>query len=346
MPSPEHPKSPADLVGWTPFQIVPQPDNIYVHWIQLGDLHFADPFFGQTVERRLQDPARQVVTTPITALAEVAGLAQSLPPGAFVFHCARAGSTLLANAFRVLPGNLVLAEPQPINQLMGAPHRHQPEGPWPAWLRDLLACLGQPRRPGERRSIVKFNSLATLDGARLTAVFPRVPALFLYRHPLEVMVSALESPPVWLKLQNDLEGAARRLSLPAEALASLSQEDFCGLALKKIFEAALAQDHWLFVNYRDLSPKTLPALTAQLGIADENPPVGALEAVFRQDAKSIDGEAFSADAARKQKQASPAVRAACEKHLEAAYQDLETRRLSLPNPHIKNPSHGPNPSSR
>ena len=148
MSSPEHPKSPADLVGWTPFQIVPQPDNIYVHWIQLGDLHFADPFFGQTVERRLQEPARQVVTTPITALAEVAGLAQSLPPGAFVFHCARAGSTLLANAFRVLPGNLVLAEPQPINQLMGAPHRHQPEGPWPAWLRDLLACLGQPRRPG------------------------------------------------------------------------------------------------------------------------------------------------------------------------------------------------------
>ena len=95
MSSPEQPKSPADLVGWTPFQIEPRPDNIYVHWIQLGDLNFADPFFGQTVERRLQDPARQVVTTPITALAEVAGLAQSLPPGAFVFHCARAGSTLL-----------------------------------------------------------------------------------------------------------------------------------------------------------------------------------------------------------------------------------------------------------
>ena len=346
MSSPEQSKSPADLVGWTPFQIVPQPDNIYVHWIQLGDLHFADPFFGQTVERRLQDPARQVVTTPITALAEVAGLAQSLPPGAFVFHCARAGSTLLANAFRTLPGNLVLGEPQPINQLMGAPHRHQPEGPWPAWLRDLLACLGQPRRPDERRSIVKFNSLATLDGTRLTAVFPRVPALFLYRHPLEIMVSALESPPVWLKLQNDPEGAARRLSLPAEALAGLSQEDFCGLALKQIFEAALAQNHWLFVNYPDLSPESLPALTAQLGIGDENPPAGALEAVFRQDAKSIDGEAFTADAARKQKQASPAIKAACEKYLEAAYRDLEARRLSLPKSITKTPSHGSNPSSR
>jgi len=317
----------ADLVGWTPFQIVPKPDDILVHWIDLHDSGFAEPFFAQTVEKRLTDPARQVITTPITALQEVAGLAESRPPGAFVFHCARAGSTLLANAFRALPGNIVLAEPPPFNQLMGAPHRYQAAGPWPGWLRDLLVCLSQPRRPGDRRSIVKFNSLTTLEGTRLAKVFPQVPCLFLYRHPLEVMVSALKAPPIWLKLQQDPDGAARRLALPPKSLRDIPPEDFAGLALKRIFETALDQTHWLFLNYEDLTAENLPAIAAALGLPLEAASEARLQAVFGRDAKSLDPAAFTADAAQKRAAAGPAVQAACAAHLAASFQALEARRL-------------------
>ena len=326
------PRSLADLVGWTPFQIEPRPDNILVHWIHLGEAAFAEPFFGQTIQNCMDDPAlgdlkQRVVTTPITALTEVAKLAEAVPPGAFLFHCARAGSTLLANAFRALPGTIVLAEPQPFNQLMGAPHRHQEDGPWPAWLKDLLACLGQPRQAGDRLSVVKFNSLTTLEGGRLTKVFPEVPALFLYRHPLEVMVSALESPPIWLKLRDDPEGAARRLGLPQETVQDVSPEDFCGLALKQLFEAALAQGNWHMLNYEDLTPETIPAIAEALAIPADGLAPGALQAVFQRDAKSLEGAAFTADAAQKRQEASPAVQAACRAHLEAAFAALEARRL-------------------
>ena len=252
-----------------------------------------------------------------------------MPPGAFVFHCARAGSTLLTNAFRALPGNIVLAEPQPFNQLMGAPHRELKDGPWPGWLRDLLACLGQPRRAEDRRSIVKFNSLTTLEGPRLTEVFPEVPALFLYRHPLEVMVSALESPPIWLKLRDDPEAAARRLGLPLEAVQDTASEDFCSLALKQLFEAALAQENWRFLNYEDLTPEKLPAIAEALDIPTAELSPDALQAAFQRDAKSLDGGAFTADAARKRDEASPALQAAYAEHLEEAYQALEARRLRL-----------------
>lgn len=327
MPPPARPQSLADLVGWTPFQIVPRPDNILVHWIDLQDRGFDEPFFSQTIEKHLTDPARQVVTTPIAALGELAGLVESRPPGAFIFHCARAGSTLLANAFRALPGNIVLAEPPPFNQLMGAPNRYDTDGPWPGWLRDLLICLSQPRRPDDRRSIVKFNSLTALEGERLARVFPQVPCIFLYRHPLEVMVSALEAPPVWLQIRQDPAGAARRLALPPEAIAEVSAEDFAGQALRRIFETALAQDHWLFLNYEDLTAANLPAIAAALGLPDAAASAAKLAGVFQQDAKSAGPAAFTADSAKKRAAAGPAVQAAFATHLADAYQALEARRL-------------------
>lgn len=330
-PPKEPPRSIADLVGWTPFQIVPQPDKILVNWIHLQGATFAEPFFGQTIEKRLKDPARQVITTPIAALNEVAGLVESRPPEAFIFHCARAGSTLLANACRALPGNIVLVEPPPINQVMTAPHRYQAGGPWSGWLRDLLTCLGQPLRPEDRRSVVKFNSLTALEGTRIAQVFPEVPCLFLYRHPLEVIVSALKAPPIWLKLQKDPANAALRLELPPGSLNDVTPEEFAGQALKRIFEAALAQEQWHFLNYEDLTAENLPTIAAALKLPlDPGTDSGtghAMQAVFQQDAKSVDPTTFRADTAQKRAAASPAVKEATAKHLEDAFQALESRRL-------------------
>ena len=332
MSPPEPPQRLADLVGWTPFQIVPQPDNILINWFHLQGATFDEPFFGQTIEKRLQDPARQVITTPISALAEVAGLVESRTPGAFIFHCARAGSTLLANAFRALPGNIVLAEPPPINQLMSAPHRYLAAGPWPDWLRDMMRCLSQPLRPDDRRSIVKFNSLSALEGALIAQVFPQVPCLFLYRHPLEVMVSALKAPPIWMKLRKDPENAAQCLALPSTALRDASPEEFAGQALKRIFETAAAEEHWHVLNYEDLTPENLPAIAALLDLPYGSEAEAALAAVFQQDAKSTDETTFAADAARKRAAASPAVQAACATYLEEAYRALERRRARFSRP--------------
>ena len=322
-------REPSDLVGWTPFQIAPKPGDASVYWIDLKQLHFAEPFFGETVEKRLQEPGREVATTPIGTLSEVAAIAPHLPMGAFVFHASRTGSTLLANAFKALPGNLVLGEPFPVIQMLTFLHRYEETSPWSSWMRGLMACLSQPRRESEARVIVKFTSHHTLDLTLIRRLYPQTPRVFLYRDPLEVMVSALANPPHWLKLYDQPARAARLFGKDPYTLGSLTREDYCAYALRRIFDAALAEEDLPFIDYRDLSPESVLQLAGRLGLPLEDESEAKLREVFSLDAKSAEPRPFEDDSARKQAEATPAMRSGYEKYLAPIAESLAARRLSL-----------------
>ena len=322
-------KAPGDLVGWTPFQIAPKPGDASVYWIDLKALHFAEPFFGSTVEKRLREPDREIVTTPIGSLADVAALAPTLPMGAFVFHTSRAGSTLLANAFKALPGNLVLGEPYPVIQLMTFLHRYESSTPWADWMRSLMSCLSQPRRESEERVIVKFTSHHTLDASLIKRLYPDTPRIFLHRNPLEVMVSALANPPHWLKLYAEPARAARLLGKDPYSLQKIPREEYCAYVLRRIYEAALAEDDLPFVDYADLSPKGVLTLAEILGLPTVGGSEAALEEVFAQDAKSIQPRRFEDDTERKQAEATPLIRENYERYLAPLMDTIAARRVSL-----------------
>jgi hypothetical protein len=62
------------------------------------------------------------------------------------------------------------------------------------WLRAMLSTLGQPRRGSEEHLFIKFEAWHVLMLPIIRKAFPEVPWIFLYRDPVDVLVSQMEQP--------------------------------------------------------------------------------------------------------------------------------------------------------
>jgi hypothetical protein len=61
----------------------------------------------------------------------------------------------------------------------------------------MIRALGQPRLRTEQRYFVKFDARHALDLPLVRRAFPEVPWVFLYRDPVEILVSHLNQPTSW-----------------------------------------------------------------------------------------------------------------------------------------------------
>ena len=149
--------------------------------------------------------------TPLDALAELQAADPGLPPTGFIFHMSRCGSTLVAQLLAALPQNIVISEAGPVDAVLRA-NWYDPNitsAQRIAWLRALLSAYARPRH-GEQHFYVKFDSWHTLELPLIQAAFPDVPWIFLYRDPVQVLVSHQRQrgsqmvpdllPPQWLGL--------------------------------------------------------------------------------------------------------------------------------------------------
>ena len=317
------------LAGWTPFFLEQKPDEPQVHWLEVGQAGFPEPFFERTIRRRLAAPECRVAMTRIRALELLPLVAPCLAPSGFIFHSSRAGSTLLANALKALPVHLVISEPGPVNQLLSWPdHRREP-ALWRHRFQGLLACLGQPVAAGQRHYFVKFASHNLLEISWILEAFPAVPWVFLYREPRAVLASALARPPRWMRLRDRPETAARELGLAPEEIAGLSQADYGALVLARFYRRALAaaERGGLLVNYTQLTPAHLAPLCRHFGFTPDGGQLAAMADAFAYDAKAASPQAF---APRPTAPPDPAVELACTGALDELYAKLEARRAFLP----------------
>lgn len=323
----------ADLVGWTPVELVAKPASQAVQWADLGSSDFGEPTFRMTVERRLACPDTRTKVTGLEALPQLAAMAPHLSPSGFIFHMSRVGSTLLANALRALPSSLVIVEPRPLNQLLVSPFRHSRPADWSTWLAGLLAVLGQPRRPDQKHYFVKFSSHNVLQLDLIRRIFPEVPWLFLYRDPVDVMVSNLERPARWYGVHRNPPAGPNIFDIAPDRLRSMSPAAFFAEVFRAFCHAALAAAPagGAFVNYNQLTPRSIAAITAFFGVGGETEalPPERLQAIFSVDAKDIGRRKFTPDARAKQARADPHVLQLCEEFLAEPYRQLEERRLRL-----------------
>ena len=316
---------PANLAGWTPFSVTIGGYEEGVRWVELGSRQFDEPFFADTIGAALRQPGAQVLQTPANALEGFAERTGCLDPCGFIFHMGRTGSTLLAKALKALPSVLVVSEPPPVNQLIrsldGDPER------WEERFRGLIAALGQPRAPEQTRYIVKFTSHCLLSFAAIRRAYPHVPWVFLYREPVEVMVSLLRRPPGWARI-SDPAAAAALARVPPQQVAGLKPAEFCGLMLGRLMSSALeARPHGgAVINYNQLSPTALEAVTRHFGFEIEAAHRAAVAASFQGHAKGAD-QPFVPDSEEKRRQATAQLNALCEAWLRAPYKALEAARL-------------------
>jgi Sulfotransferase family len=312
--------------GWLPIGTSWQDGRLYVQWTFLGDQPLREPFFQGDVHRNFRAPFNRLFrhVTPIERLPEWLGQHPPLRPSGFIFHMSRCGSTLVSQMLAACADNVVISEAAPIDEVVRA-RQVQPalsEDEQARWLASIIGALGQPRAGG-RRLFVKLDCWHTLSLPLFRRAFPDVPWVFLYRDPVEVMVSQRKMPGMQMipgAFGPELLGIAPTLD---------RREDYCARVLARICEP-IAQQHslggGLLVNYRDLPDALWTAILPHFGVAASAEERATMEETAKFDAKEP-SFAFTPDAEAKQRAASAATRAAASERLGDIYGRLEALRL-------------------
>jgi hypothetical protein len=320
-----------DLAGWMPMRVRWSSDGLKVDWGCLGGLRFTDPFFEQTIERCLRHPANLLFRheTPMAALAEFNESSPGLPPAGFIFHASRCGSTLISQMLAALPENVVVSEASPIDTVLRS-HLRDPaitEEQRTIWLRGLLNALGQRRHPEEKSLFVKFDSWHALFLPLIQRAFPSVPWIFVYREPVEVLMSQSRQKGCQM-IPGVLEPAL--FGWDEQAVKRMSLGEYGGRVLARISEAALEQarsGRGRLVNYRQLPEVVWPSLARYWGADGPEQAPEAVARVCRFHAKNP-ALPFAGDSEAKHRAAPEGMRQFARQWLDGVYQQLEAQRLA------------------
>jgi gluconate kinase len=242
------------LTGWIPIRLYWKDSRFMADWCYLGPERFTEPFFDQTIGRCLSDPFKLLFRhqTPIEVLGEWKAEHPGLPPAGFIFHMSRCGSTLISQMLAALSQNVVISEAGPIDSVLRAHFRNPnvTDDLRVEWLQWVVSALGQ-QRDQERHYFIKFDCWHTLDLALIRRAFPRVPWVFVYREPVEVIVSNLK-----LTAGKMIPGPveASLIGLEAATVFEIPKEEYIARVVGKFCEAALEHHHSaaMLINYRQL----------------------------------------------------------------------------------------------
>ncbi|ACB77529.1 sulfotransferase [Opitutus terrae] len=321
----------AHLLGWTPTRFFWREGEPHVEWGRLPAAPFSDSFFEQTLTRAMRNPARLLFrqTTPADVLDEFDREQPGLPPTGFIFHMSRCGSTLIAQMLAALPQNVVVSEAPPIDQVLQSPLRDPriTPGQRRTWLRGMVTALGQRRQGGESRYFIKFDSWHTLELPVILEAFPDVPWLFVYRDPVEVLVSHRRR-----RGSQMVPGLLdpRLFAIDGAALPALLPDEYGARVLARICGAAAAHaslGRSRLVNFNQLPAAVGESLGRFFGIewtADER---ARLARASRMDAKSPN-ETYRDDRAEKQREATGEIRRLAREWVAGIYAELEAARAA------------------
>jgi hypothetical protein len=320
-----------NLKGWLPVDAVVVDGRPGLWWMEMADVSLDEPFFQQTVDRVKKDK-RGELFTEFDVLLQVEKVLESVPPTGFIFHSSRCGSTLVANACRAFANSIVLSEAPAIDKLIARFFTDADgvkESLYSVFLRGVVHALGQRRNGSEQHLFIKFACTSFAQIERITRIWPHVPWLFLYRNPIETIVSNVNEPPSWL-LDNDWRVLASITGVSPNEVAAMSLEERCARSIASFYSraVALANDKSMLLNYNQLS---VPVISSVLEFFNVSPSTQELEAITRTSgiySKEVSHtRPFEADANEKQKLASDLVREMAARWANEPYQRLEQKRL-------------------
>lgn len=318
----------ASLPGWTPFRV--HAGRGTLEWVFTRDLAFDEPFFTDTVHRALRRPYALLFPeeTPLDELVSRGPRPEALPLAGLVLHLSRCGSTLVSRLLRAVPACSALSEPPVVDDVLRARFRVAaaalPRDRQVAWLRAAVAALGKRRRPGETHLVLKLDSWSAIDLPLLLEAFPGVPWVFVYRDPVEVLVSQMRRRGVQ-SIPGVLEPALFGMD-PGEA-ATLGPEPYTARVLAAIVRSVLesAAPGGLLVPYEELPGAVPDRIAPHFGLAPEPGARAEMARLAEADAKNP-RLPFAPDREGKRREASPEVLRAAAEWLEPPFSVLEERR--------------------
>jgi len=325
--------------GFIPVDVQPAATGHEVTWLNVGKYRFTKAKFEFAIRGLVAtEQGSETVTTALTDLANKTFLTDALYPTGFIFHISRCGSTLLAKALARIPQHVVIDEGTPLND--GLWH-YLTEG-WQQPVvydkqaftiyRNLLLAMGRRRTCQQQQYFVKFRSWNALFIDFITQVFPDVPCLFLYRDPVEVLVSG-QWKRVWTL---DFKGLAPGAYMSACSIAATQAMDdltFLAKIYRRYFAAAL---HTIttklhFLNYDQLTQANYPAILAHAFDYQPTPEqVAMMQTQFAYYSKDDDDTIhFTSDKEAKQQAATQTVRQIVAQEMGDLYAQVEASERNL-----------------
>lgn len=329
-------QSNAELTGWLPVDAVVVDGLPGLWWMDMSDVSLTEPFFQQTVERaKAENNKRGERFTEFDVLLQLEKALDSTPPTGFIFHSSRCGSTLVANACRAITNSIVISEANAIDKLVArfitdAPEGSVKESIYSVFLRGVVHALGQRRTGSEQRLFVKFACCSFAQIERIKRIWPNVPWIFLYRDPVETIVSNLTTVPPWLVDEDRRVLASITGASPAE-VAEMRLEELCARTIGSLFSIAhrAAGDNTMLVNYNQLSVPVISSVLRFFKVSPSADEVSTIERESRVYSKEASGtRTFVADSDAKNKLASELIRDMADTWATEPYRLLEQKRLA------------------
>ncbi len=290
----------------------------------MGNKRFSEPFCHHTLQKLASRPFNRMFRqrSDIETLRRRAHEHPGLPLQGIIFHMSRCGSTLVAQWLGALSDSVVLSEPEPLDILLQWPESDSDT----ETIRALLSALGQPRRIDDHRLFLKTDCWHILHIDRLLAAFPDTPWIFLYRDPVEVLVSH-QRMPGWQLVPGSM--AAHGLHAPEEVMnRPLSHGAWIlSVILNRAAQAIQRYPNGLLLNYTELAIALDSRLPKYFAILPETISNKTESNVIGRHAKNTQIP-FQPDGDEKRAAADTEIVALAERWLSNPYKVLERLRCS------------------
>ncbi|KAL7495354.1 hypothetical protein ACHAWT_004509 [Skeletonema menzelii] len=265
-----------------------------------------------------------------------------------VFHESRCGSTLAANAMMAMNPvkHRVYSESAPPIAAIKACGELYEDCSVEAsanLLRDVIYMMGRSNDPNEENLFFKFQSITTRNMDTFRKAFPETPWIYLYREPVEVMMSQLDVPQMRMancvRSHTRSEMISRFVARSGYQPSDLDDEEWCAIHLATLCESAIknlndADGLGMAVNYhKDLVHDFLDTVFPK----HFNVPLDqeAIDRVMKVSGtysknRGKQGE-FKADSEEKEKKASNGIRKASSLFLDPSFHTLQDSRYNINN---------------
>jgi hypothetical protein len=310
-----------------PIRVYADGGQVMVDWCRLGDERFDEPFFQQTVMRSLRRPYNLAFRrqTPIAALGDLEASDPGLRPSGFIYHMSRCGSTLVGQMLGALEGSLVLSEPNTVDSVLRSSLNAPSEDQRVEWLRQVMSAHGRRWHGDERRLFVKLDAWHARYVPLFERAFPGVPSIFLYRDPIEVLVSHEGVMSFMMSAVN----APSFLGIDIVSAMQIPPAEYRARVLAQFLRWALDNGFAgeRLVNYNELPDAVWTRIAPLFGVELTEAQAKQMRSAAGRDAKSPDRQ-FEPDADAKRRKAGAAVREAAARWITPLHEELEKRRLT------------------
>jgi len=243
----------------------------HVLWADLGEHPFREWQYLFTVKHLAQNGlVGKAFRTNFDILKDDRVVNGGITPRGLVFHTSRCGSTLVAKALARPRSNVVITQGSPLQRGFWATLTNDWRKPLEVtqdtltMFRNLVLAMTRPRRPEQNTAFVKFISWNVLYTDFIASAYPEVPALFLYRDPVEVIASVMNETTAVLHAKGTRE-AEFLTEHTVNETAEMTDVAYLAECYARYFETVGASNmpnlSWL--NYADLKAERFGDIIAR-----------------------------------------------------------------------------------